>query len=283
MVYFGRTDLASEAGRRCLGQQDSCGNIPGLRVQEHREGTCSVCSVEIETQEAAHRVGKPMGHYVTLEYSDVYPESFPVTARLMARLLKLFLPSPLPDCVCIATLGNPDITPDAIGPLTASQILVTRHLKQSRDPLFSQYCSTALCRAGVLGLTGLESANQISAFCREVRAKLVIAVDALAGSDSTLLCRSIQICDSGISPGSGVGNDRQALSRESLGLPVIAIGAPTVLDASNLSRDSRLERLFVTPRSIDSDVRFAAKTIAYGINLALQPHLRLEEINSLIG
>ena len=275
--------MASEAGRLALAQTDGISELPGVRIRESRQGDCSVCHVEILDPEGARRLGKPVGRYVTLQFSSPGPDTFSQASQLLSRLLAAFLPKPLSNCVCVAALGNPDITPDALGPLTASQILVTRHLKQNADPLFSSFSSVSLCRAGVLGLSGLESARQIAAFCREVQAGLVIAVDALAGSDPEGLCRSIQLCDTGISPGSGVGNDRQALSRDSLGIPVLAIGVPTVLDASGLSRDPSLGSLFVTPRTIDSDVRFAARVIAYGINLALQPQLDLDGVSSLLG
>ena len=283
MVISGRTDLASESLQLSLDQAAGARALPGIRMQQSREENCRICRVEITDPEGSRRLGKPEGQYVTLQFSTPDPDTFSHASRLLSRLLRSFLPAGLPDCVCVAALGNPDITPDALGPLAASQILVTRHLKQSGDPLFHSFSSIALCRAGVLGLSGLESARQIFAFCREVNAGLVIAVDALAGTDPEGLCRSIQICDTGISPGSGVGNDRQALSSSTLGIPVIAIGVPTVLDAASLSPDSGLRSLFVTPRTIDSDVRFAARVIAYGINLALQPHLDLEQIASLLG
>ena len=283
MVFSGRTDLASEAGRLSLGEIGPGRTLPGVHMEETREGDCSVFRVEILDREGSRRLGKPKGRYVTLSFGLPHPETFSQAAPLLSRLLRSFLPDSLPGCTCVAVLGNPDITPDALGPLAASQILVTRHLKQSGDPLFSSFSCTALCRAGVLGLSGLESARQISAFCREVDAGLLLVVDALAGSDPEGLCRSIQICDTGIFPGSGVGNDRQALSAHTLGIPVIAIGVPTVLDASCLSRDPGLESLFVTPRSIDSDVRFAARVIAYGVNLALHPHLDLDSVTSLLG
>ena len=121
------------------------------------------------------------------------------------------------------------------------------------------------------------------ALCQSLRPSLVIAVDALAGSDADSLCRSIQVCDSGISPGSGVCNDRERIDRESLGVPVTAIGVPTVADAAALCGEGQGSGLFVTPRDIDSSVRECARIIAYGINLALHPSLCPEDIDALVG
>ena len=182
----------------------------------------------------------------------------------------------------VAALGNPDITPDALGPLTASHLIVTRHLKHSGDPIFSSFHSLALCRTGVLGTSGIESALHIKTLCDLLKPELVIAVDALAGSDPDRLCRCVQVSSAGISPGSGVGNDRQELSAESLGVPVIAIGIPTVIDAGILGGEE-LSGLFVTPRSIDALVRSGARVIAYGINLAVHQGLGIGDIDMLVS
>ena len=160
---------------------------------------------------------------------------------------------------------------------------MTRHLKQSNASDFSAFRSTTLCRPGVLGTSGMESAQQIRALCRDFQPEMVIAIDALAGADLERLCRSIQICNTGIAPGSGVGNSREALNRETLGVPVLAIGVPTVVDAAAFSDDPALRGMFVTPRSIDSLVRGCAKLIGYGIDLALHDGLQVEEIEMLLG
>ncbi len=182
--------------------------------------------------------------------------------------------------VLVAALGNPDITPDALGPLCAAQVLATRHLKQSGDALWRDFSSVSLCRPGVLGTSGVESAEQIRALCAAVRPSLVIAVDALAGAEPDKLCRSVQVCDSGISPGAGVCNDRARIDRAFLGVPVTAVGVPTVTDAA-CGDEGR--GLFVTPRDIDSSVRSCARIIAYGINLALHRGLSVEDIDGLVG
>ena len=135
----------------------------------------------------------------------------------------------------------------------------------------------------MLGSTGMESAEQLRLLCDSLRPDCVIAVDALAGCEAERLCRTVQICDSGIAPGSGVGNDRAALSRESLGVPVVAVGVPTVIDAAHFSSDQALRGLFVCPRDIDAIVRCAGRLIAYGIDLAVHPGLSVEDVDALIG
>ena len=283
MVINGRTDLASEA--RVL-RSEPAGELPGVTARQETLEGLPVTAVEILDERGARALGKPAGRYYTLELPAHFVrggEDFPRAAAALAALIRRGLEPERPERVLIAALGNPDITPDALGSLAAGEILVTRHLKSRSPREFRGFASTALCRTGVLGTTGVESAAQIRVLCRELRPDCVIAVDALAGADFSRLCRSVQICDAGIAPGSGVGNDREALDRAALGVPVVAIGVPTVIDAALLSPDPALKSLFVTPRSIDSDVRTAARLIAYGLNTALHPGLSLADIDMLVG
>ena len=285
MVRFGRTDLASEARQRAAaGAADS--SLPGVRAREYRLSGLPVTEVEVLDRQGAQALGKPEGLYFTLTLEGRFErgaEAFPRAAEALARLIGRCAPLEKESCVLIAALGNPDITPDALGSLAASNILVTRHLKRSDPETFSSFRPTALCRTGVLGTTGMESALQIRTLCRELRPDLVLAIDALAGAELDRLCRCVQICSTGISPGSGVGNDRQALNRETLGVPVVAIGVPTVVDAAGLSNEPGLAAMFVTPRDIDSAVRTAGRLIGYGVNLALHEDLTVEDIDMLIG
>lgn len=283
MYFGGRTDLACEALELEKLQQLQ---RHGIHTDFERLEGLEVFSVEISSAEGAQRLGKPQGRYYTLELEQGFhygKEQLSRSAMAISALLRRCLPQPLPDSVLVAALGNPDITPDAIGPLAAANVLVTRHLKQRGVSGFEGFASTMLCRTGVLGTTGLESAAQIAALCREARPAAVIAIDALAGTDASRLCRSVQICDCGISPGSGVGNDRQELSRATLGVPVVALGMPTVIDAASLCEGQAVESMFVTPRDIDSLVRSAGKLLGYGINLALHPGLSLEDMELLLG
>lgn len=279
MVINGRTDLASELHRqRCEGA--SVTELPGVRAGEELVEGFSVTTVEILDRRGETALGKPQGRYITLELPEHFSDFFSDAARVLSSLI-LRCAGQLPHRVLFAALGNPDITPDAVGSLVASHLLVTEHLKQ-RDPgTFAPFRSTTLCRPGVLGTSGVESARQIKALCREIRPELVFAIDALAGADLQMLCRSIQICNTGIAPGSGVGNSREALNEEGLGLPVLAIGVPTVIDAAAISPSADVQGMFITPRDIDSMVRACSHLIAAGINLALHPEVSLQELELL--
>lgn len=283
MLYRGRTDLASESFRQFGNDSKELTEIDGVRAVRDKLDGLEVFSVEILDERGVKALGKPMGKYFTLDTPKQYQrgsEQFPTLVKALANIIGR--------CgsdfsrVLVAALGNPDITPDALGSLAASSILVTRHLKESGAEGFEAFSSLALSRPGVLGSSGVESALQISLLCREIKPQLVIVIDALAGADLDRLCRCIQISDSGISPGSGVGNDRQELSRETLGVPVISIGIPTVMDAGLIAGD-KMAGLFVTPRSIDSLVRCGARAIGYGINMAVHRGITIEDMDMLLG
>ena len=280
MVINGRTDLASEVRRR-LCDGSSVTELPGVRAREEQIDSFPVTTVEILDERGRCALGKPLGTYITMELPSRLQDCLPAASRTLSRMIRRCA-GPLPPRILLAALGNPNITPDALGALAAGQLLVTEHLKRLDPQSFRSFRATLLCRPGVLGTSGVESARQIRALCRETRPDLVIAIDALAGADLQLLCRSVQICNTGISPGSGVGNCREALNRESLGLPVLAIGVPTVVDASSLAPEPSLRGMFVTPRSIDSMVRACAKLIAWGVNQALHEGLSIEEMTQLL-
>ena len=281
MVINGRTDLASELRQqRCGGRAVT--ELPGVRATEEQISGFPVTTVEILDERGERALGRAPGCYITMELPERISETFPAAAQTLAALIRRCAGT-LPQRVFLAALGNPDITPDAIGSLAAEHLLVTRHLKQRSREDFAAFRSTMLCRPGVLGTSGMESAQQIRALCRDFQPELVIAVDALAGADLSRLCRSVQICNTGIAPGSGVGNSREAVDKAALGLPVLAIGVPTVVDAAAISRDPGLQGMFVTPRAIDSLVRAAARLVAYGINLALHEGLTLEDMELLLS
>ena len=277
-----RTDVASEALRIAAGAAGKVSSLEGVRAAEETLHGFSVTSVEIFDETGAKALSKPIGKYFTLhlpDFTDRGGSGFPAAAQTVAELIRRCLPAKF-DSALIAALGNPDITPDALGSLTAAYTIVTRHLKGA--PGFDCFRSAAVCRTGVLGTTGIESAAQIKLLAQALRPDCLIAVDALAGADAARLCRSVQICDSGIAPGSGVGNDREPLCRGTLGIPVIAVGVPTVIDAAVFGVDGT-EGLFVTPRNIDSVVRRAGRLIAYGVNLALHDGLTVADIDMLVG
>lgn len=284
-MSFFRSDLAAEIYSLSQSSAAKSSSCPGLSVREETLFGLSATCVEISGPKASALLGKPVGSYFTLTLPDkAYrsSEDFPSAAKAVSALIRRCAGN-IPDEVMVAALGNPDITPDAVGPLSASCILVTRHMKRSGSPEFASFRSVSLCRTGVLGTTGVESAAQIRTLCRELGAGLVIAVDALACVEVSHLCRTVQISSGGITPGSGVGNDREALDREFLGVPVLAIGVPTVIDAAALAEGGDLRGLFVTPRSIDSLVRCAARIVGYGIDLALHDGLTVEDVDLLVG
>ena len=277
----GITVLASEARSLWMRSAGESAALPGVRASQETLRGLSLTAVEITDERGAAVLGKPRGHYYTLRLPERFSRgdgAFSDAARAVAALLGRCLPGARAGGVLVAALGNPDVTPDALGSLCAGNVLVTRHLCRQEPESFRGFCPVSLCRPGVLGTTGVESAAQIRALCRDLSPACVIAVDALAGSEPGELCRSVQICDSGIAPGSGVGNDREVLDRDFLGVPVIAVGVPTVADVSDEGG-----AFFVTPRYIDSAVRSLARLIGYGINLALHEHITIEDIDLLLG
>ena len=276
---FARTDLAAEANSR-LDKQ-----YKGVVSEELTISNCKASRVSVTDDEAARALGKPIGDYFTLEmekYVSRTENSFSDCANALALLLNKFSFIQNAKSVLVACLGNRAVTPDAIGPDTADSLIVTRHLKSSLPEQFNAFSSVCVFRTGVLGTTGIESADGLKAICDFVKPDCVIAVDALASGELDRLCKNVQICNTGISPGSGVGNNRAALNYDFLGVPVAAIGVPTVIDAAAFTEAEEAKGLFVTPRNIDELVRSSAKLIAYGINLAVHKGLTIEDIDMLV-
>ena len=272
MQGFARSDLAVECG---VGQE-----IKGVSVRECEAGGCGIVRVHVRTPEAAERIGKPVGRYVTVECGDIRMldenEServrcaLAVEIREMAermsgkRIGKDF-------SLLVVGLGNAEITPDAVGPQVVRRLSVTRHLRRLDNALFSTVglCEIAAVCPGVLGQTGLEAVELVRGAVRASSPDLVIAIDALAARAVARLATTVQLADTGIRPGSGIGNARRALDEGSLGVPVMALGVPTVVDSSTLVADAleqagyrepdeRLLRVlrsgksfFVSPKEID--------------------------------
>ena len=285
-----RTDLATEA--RAAWRKGAAEDLPGVSAGREERRGFPVEVVEIRTKQAAKKLCKPMGRYAIMELDallrreeDAFPRACQVLAEELRRQLSL---APGAE-VLVVGLGNPDITPDAVGPLAAEAVLATRHLRTQLPEDFGVFRPVSVFRAGVLGTTGVESAALTAAVAGAVKPAAVVAIDALAALEPARLCRSVQITDAGIVPGSGVGNARQAMTAETLGVPVVAVGVPTVVDARTLCRSltgaepAWAEDLFVTPRDIDSAVRACARLIGYGIDLALHPSLSVEDIDALVG
>ena len=292
-----RTDLALEAKELWEESARETGALRGVEAwSETREGF-PIETVHILDQRGERALGKPAGRYVTLTMDGLLrreEDAFPRAARAVGRELGQLLDRSAPGGLALVVgLGNRAITPDAVGPKVHEHTLVTRHLVEGLPEHFGSLRPVASLSAGVLGTTGMESGELVQAVCRDLKPACVIAVDALASRSLERLCRTVQLSDTGIAPGSGVGNYRQALDRETLGVPVLAVGVPTVVEASTLAADllgqedlpplGEGRELLVTPKDIDSQVDDLAKVIGYGISLALQPGLDVADLDLLLS
>ena len=277
-----RTDLALDAHEQF---SENLGSIDGASVTKYTRCGFDVTELDITDNSASDILCKPVGKYYTFDlkkFIERRENSFSDAAEVLAELLKRFDAVKIGGSFLIACLGNGRITPDAVGPKCADSLIVTRHLISSAPETFAAFSSVAVLRTGVLGTSGIESADTLKAICNSIRPDCVIAVDALASSELSRLCKTVQLCDSGISPGSGVGNNRTQLSAETLGVPVIAIGVPTVIDAAAFTDDENAKGLFVTPRNVDELVASVSKLIAYGINIALHDGLTVSDVDMLV-
>ena len=292
-----RTDLALEAKELWEESARQTARLEGVEAfTETREGFLTE-TVHILDERGEEALGKPAGRYVTLTMDGLARReegAFPRAARAVGgELARLMDGVPGRGLALVVGLGNRAITPDAIGPKVHEHTLVTRHLVEQIPEHFGAFRPVASLSAGVLGATGMESGELVQAVCRRLKPACVVAVDALASRSLKRLCRTVQLSDTGIAPGSGVGNHRWALDRASLGVPVLAVGVPTVVDASTLAADLLGQEelpplgegrdLLVTPKDIDSQVDDLAKVIGYGISLALQPGLDVADLDLLLS
>ena len=292
-----RTDLAMESRelwQESAGQTD---RLQGVEAWEGERDGVPVTTVRVLNQEGERVLGKPVGCYVTLTLEGVANRQGDIFRRasgaVAAELGSLLRQVPQDGLVLVVGLGNRAITPDAIGPKVHEYTLVTRHLVEQMPEHFGHLRPVASLAAEVLGNTGVESGEVVRAVCQRIHPACVIAVDALASRSLARLCRTVQLADTGITPGSGVGNHRVGLNRETLGVPVIAIGVPTVVEGSTLAADlmgsDQMPDLgaggdvLVTPKDIDSQVADLSKIIGYGISMALQPGMTVEELDLLLS
>ena len=256
------------------------------REEESVEG-CRILRIDITSDSAAEKIGKPKGRYITINFGDINPEDFEKTADCISLEISALIPK---GTALVACLGNRNITPDAIGPMASEKIIATRHISDELPELkeFSSLRRVSVITMGVLGQTGIESAEIVKAVSKDINPDFVIVIDALACSDTERLCKTIQISTTGISPGSGVGNNRKELSEKALGIPVIALGVPTVVDmhtiAENLTNSPMNEEkpnMMVTPRDIDKLVERASRLIAFSLNKSLFPEFTFKELEML--
>lgn len=290
-----RTDLAMEAHQLWRENTEKTTRLSGVRARDETAEGFPLHRVEILDDEGEKALGKPRGTYLTMDISTFWRkngDNFSRAVEAISAQLEPMLPEEGP--VLVAGLGNLSMTPDALGPQTVSHLLVTRHLGEIL-PMLRPVSALA---AGVLGTTGIEVAEWVRGVAQRVKPAAVVLVDALAARDLERLCNTIQLSDTGLVPGSGVGNHRMALDEKTLGIPVISVGVPTVVDVNTIARDILAEagkgagepgclrgqgkNLFVTPDSIDQKIRELGKVLGYGISMALQPGLEFEDLVGLI-
>lgn len=308
-----RTDLALESQERL---QKNQGMVKGVRVMEEPgENGIVISTVIIETENAAKAMGRPRGTYVTIEAPEMIEEDAGYHRNIsleLAKILRQMLPLEhmerdlkrgLEVSALIVGLGNREVTPDALGPRVVDNLFITRHIMNE----FGKYAfadedvsKVSGIVPGVMAQTGMECVEILRGVVKETRPDFVITVDALAARNVKRLGRTIQLTDTGITPGSGIGNHRNALNKESVGVPVISLGVPTVVDAATIVSDAmteliaamslsdlqkldererqelarellspQLNGLFVTPKNIDDSIKHLSFLISEGLNIAL--------------
>ena len=300
-----RTDLAVESSVWA-------GEPSGVKARTEKRGVIEETYVVIETEDAAKALEKPVGTYITLSHPNLYRARVwerGALSRCLADALKGLLPRE--GDLLVVGLGNRHMTADALGSRVLESLLITRHIKDTAEPgVKDRLRGVCAVAPGVLGVTGMETAEMVHGIVERVKPSAVLAIDALAARECSRICTTIQVTDTGIRPGSGVGNHRAGLTQETLGVPVIAIGVPMVVYAAVIARDAltllfhdmgvdedahreaisalmeRVSReglgeLVVTPREVDDMVGRVARILADGLNFALQNRLTEEEILAL--
>lgn len=291
-----RTDLAVEE-RELLGE-----DVRGAEYKAERVAGLEIERLHIVTQRASQLLKKPMGTYVTAQLPPLTDNIRDTDERVRALSEEIRRLLPVHGLVLVAGLGNVEITPDALGPKAASKVLATRHIsgELARATGLDRLRAVAVMNTGVTGQTGIETGELLQGVIRNIRPSAMIAVDALASRRLERLGCTVQISDAGITPGAGVGNRRIKLDRETMGIPVIAIGVPTVVDALTLAFDLldiddeqesvALSRavspqgrgMVVTPKEVDLLISRAAHLISLSINMALQTDIDTDDLLNLL-
>ena len=276
--------------------------IKGVILEKHYDKECGahITTVHIKDDQGSREMKKPKGRYVTIESDEMPKEDVSKENLLLciSRELEKMVKGLRQKSVLIAGLGNRQVTSDSLGPRMVECIFVTRHLEREFGEAFmeeNEYGTVSAIAPGVMAQTGMEAAEVLEGIVKKTSPEVIIVVDALAARSMSRLCTTVQITDTGISPGSGIGNHRSALSEESLGVPVIAIGVPTVVDAKTIISDhlekvltkqgynedeidkfirevfqDEMDNLYVTPKNIDESVAIIAKDLAKILNHCLQ-------------
>jgi spore protease len=284
-----RTDLAVEAHEISRREAKNAGEIDGVISEVEQKDGITVTRVDITNENGSKSLGKAIGRYVTIDAPDLkYSlEIYEDVCKTIAEEIRAMAEVSEDNLTLIAGLGNREITPDALGTSVADRIFVTQHIKERMSGFLGDNISGVCAIApGVLGTTGIETSEIIKAVAQKIKPQLIIAVDALAAADIRRISRTIQISDTGIQPGAGVGNNRAALNEETTGVKVISIGVPTVIDAATISKveiPEEMAPLMVTSKDIDLVIDRASKAVANGINLALHSDMTLRDVENYIG
>lgn len=294
-----RTDLALE--RKEYISKDT---LDGITTERKETDSVVVTTITVENEKGERILSKPKGKYITLEIGSFMKNADLFSSRLTVLSEEIRKLIPEEGTVLVAGLGNEKITPDALGPRCASLILATRHIsgELAKAIGFEKLRAVAAVTPGVLGITGIETAESLEGIVRKIDPSCVIVIDALASRSTARLGTTVQITDTGVSPGSGVGNKRGTIDIKTMGVPVIAIGVPTVVDALTMAADvlretglsdeeaeellkgkRESELMMVTPKEIDNLIERAASLVAMGINTALQPDIAPEDILAIVS
>ena len=287
-----RTDLAIEA-RELAG-----GRVAGVDYHEYSENHLKISRLTVKSRRAKQLLGKDEGTYITVELPSLTDNFTETDERIktIGREIRRLLP--VHGLLLVAGLGNEQITPDSLGPKTGERVLATRHItgELARASGLDKLRPVAVMNTGVTGQTGIETGEYILSIVERIRPSAVIAIDALASRRIERLGKTVQISDAGISPGAGVGNHRTRINRETVGVPVIAIGVPTVVDAQTFANDllgEGLERrsayrpqderqMIVIPREIDLLTERASRLLGFSLNAAMQNEFELRDLVSLM-
>ncbi len=288
-----RTDLAVEA-REIAGE-----NVGGVEYKSYKENGLDISRLTVKNQKAKQALGKEIGTYITIELPSLTDNFTETDERLITIGYEIRRLLPVHGLVLVVGLGNVEITPDSLGPKTSSRVLATRHItgEIARSTGLDKLRPVAVMQTGVTGQTGIETGEYILSIVRRIRPNAVVVIDALASRKLERLGCTLQISDTGISPGAGVGNHRTKINKETIGVPVIAIGVPTVVDVQTLASDlldgecntktkkqiaPQGRQMVVIPREIDLLTERASRLISFALNGALHNEFDLPDLISLM-
>ena len=288
-----RSDLTLETAEQLGAAGKDAKRLPGVRTIESLLEGYSVTAITVTGEEGSRALDRPVGRYITVDLQPYFQRQehfFPRGVRCLGRELRHLLPRLKEgDTVLVAGLGNRHLACDAVGPVAVENLLVTRHLLSAAPHPFRRFTSVAAVAPGVVGQTGVETLDLIAGTAGRISPAAVIVIDALCARSRHRLCATVQLSDTGLRPGSGVGNHRAAIDSSTLGVPVIAIGIPTVIAGSSLAHElggqnaQDVSDLFLTPRDVSSRVSELGRLLGYSISAALNPSLTVEDISGLLS